>query len=86
MDELPPAHSFVIKIWAKRVDDATRDASWRGTITHVESGKRQYLESLVEVPRVLAPYVVEAGGTLDLRTRLCLWMVPSASYRRTADD
>jgi len=75
MDEPPSnAHSFVVKVWPKKVEDSDRDASWRGSVTHVETGERVYLESLVEVPGAIAPHVVEAGGTLDLRTRLCLWM------------
>ena len=83
MDEPPPAHSFVIKIWAKRVEDASEDAAWRGSITHVESGERLYLDRLLEVLGVLAPYVREVGGTLDRRTRLCLWM---ASLHASKED
>lgn len=78
MDEPPSAHSFVVKIWAKRVDDASQDASWRGSITHVESGERLYLDRLMDVPNFLAPYVVEVGGTLDRRTRLCLRLTSSS--------
>ncbi len=86
MDEPPPtAHSFVVKVWPKKVEDSGRDASWRGSVTHVETGERVYLESLVEVSSVIAPYVVENGGTIDLRTRLCLWMA-SLALPKTAPD
>lgn len=74
MEERPQADSFVVKIWEKKVEDAAHDASWRGSIAHVESGDRFYLESLADVPCFLAPYVVEAGGELELRTRLYLWI------------
>lgn len=84
MDEPHPnGHSFVVKVWPKKVEDSDRDASWRGSVTHVKTGERRYLESLTEVPGVIAPYVVENGGTLDLRTRLCLWM-ESLRFRDTA--
>lgn len=81
MDERSPtAHSFVVRVWPKKVEDSDCDASWRGSVTHVETGERVYLESLTEVPGVIAPYVVENGGTLDLRTRLCLWMASLAPH------
>lgn len=86
MDGPPPdTHSFVVRVWPKRVENAEGDASWRGSITHVETGERMYLESLTEIPGVIAPYVVETGGTLDLRTRLCLWMA-SLALPETAPD
>ena len=78
MDEPPPAHSFVVKVWAKRVEDASQDASWRGSITHVESGERVYLDRLMQVPEYLAPYVIEVGGALDLWTRLYLRLASSS--------
>jgi hypothetical protein len=81
MDEPPSnVHSFVVKVWPKKVEDSGRDASWRGSVTHVETGERVYLESLVEVPGAIAPHVVEAGGTLDFCTRLCLWMESLRSH------
>lgn len=77
MDDSPPdRHSFVIKIWAKEVENPREDTAWRGSVTHVGSGRRLYLESLVQVSAFIAPYLVELGGSLDLRTRLYLLMVP----------
>ena len=84
-DPLPNTHSFVVRIWPKRVEDPERDTSWRGTVTHVDTGRRLHLKRLVEVPEFIAPYIVEAGGTLDLRTRLCLWMA-SLALPETAPD
>lgn len=76
MDEpLPDTSSFVVRIWPKKVEDSRQDASWRGSVTHVETGKRLYLKSLMDIPEFIAPYVVDAGGDLDLRTRLWLWMI-----------
>lgn len=75
MKEPPHTDSFVVKIWAKKVEDSGRDASWRGSVTHVETGERLYLERLTQIPSFLAPYVLEAGGELDVRTLLFLWLV-----------
>lgn len=75
MKEPPQTNSFVVKIWAKRVEDSERDASWRGSVTDVETGERLYLERLSQIPGFLAPYVLEAGGELDIRTLLFLWLV-----------
>jgi hypothetical protein len=84
MDSPPPnTHSFVVRIWPKRVEGVGEDASWRGSITHVEAGERRYLEDLIEVPRFIAPYIIEAGGTLDWRSRLLLWRA-SESLRDSA--
>lgn len=78
MDDPPPQeHSFVVKIWAKEVENPAQDAQWRGSVTHVGTGKRLYIKNLVQISAFLVPYVVEFGGSLDLRTRCCVWMAPS---------
>jgi len=71
----PPlqARSFIVKVWAKKVEDPSADASWRGHVTHVGSGDQKYLKSLMEVPAFIAPYVNELGGALGLYTRFCIW-------------
>jgi hypothetical protein len=66
------------------VENAEGDASWRGSITHVETGERRYLEGLIEVPAFIAPYILEAGGALDWRSRLLLWVASRASRDSTS--
>jgi len=81
MDGPPPdTHSFVVRVWPKRVENAEGDAPWRGSITHVETGERRYLEGLIEVPAFIAPYILEAGGTLDWRSRVLLWVATKAAH------
>ena len=46
-------HSFVVRIWLEEDDRAT----WRGHITHVPSGDRQYVERLSDIVNFIAPYV-----------------------------
>lgn len=79
----PEAHSFVVKIWEKEVEDPRRDSSWRGSITHVGTGERQYFESLMHVSGFLAPYALDLAESLDFRTRLCLWICPSLARQET---
>ena len=80
MDEPPPhIRSFVVKVWAEEAENPLCDDSWRGYVTHVESGKRLYLRSLTQLPRFIAPHVVDIGGRLDLRTRLCAVLAPRPS-------
>jgi hypothetical protein len=54
-------HSFVVRIWLEEDDRA----SWRGHITHVTSGDRQYVERLADIIDFIAPYVdgMKAGRT-----------------------
>lgn len=40
------AHSFVIRIWLEEITSETNEPLWRGHITHVVSGKRQYFQQL----------------------------------------
>lgn len=75
MNKLPRTDSFVVKIWAKKVEDSRGDASWRGSVTHVETGECLYLERLTQIPWFLAPYVLDAGGKLDVRTLMLLCLV-----------
>jgi len=74
MDESPPeTHSFVVRIWEKK-GGRSEDASWRGSVTHVGTGDRLYLESLRQLPEFLSPYVDEIGGQIDFHSRLCFWV------------
>lgn len=80
MGESPPqTHSFVVKVWEKEGGAQEEGVPWRGSITHVGTGKRLYLENLREVSDFLVPYVRDLGGSLDLRTRLCLWLTLGAA-------
>ena len=71
-------HSFIIKIWLEESVEETGRAIWRGRITHVPSGKRQYIQHLDEIGAFIAPYVEAMGVRLPdrrpiLRARPC-WL------------
>ncbi len=54
------SHSFIVKIWLEEspeeVDQAA-EATWRGHITHVSSGRRRYFEHLQDVVVFIHTYV-----------------------------
>jgi hypothetical protein len=52
-------HSFIIKIWI--VTDETNHIGWRGHITHVPDGERQYLNSLSDIQKFIVPYLKALG-------------------------
>lgn len=55
-------HSFVIKIWVEEVEDETKHIVWRGHITHVPDGQRQYLNTLSDIQKFIAPYLKAMGA------------------------
>lgn len=65
--------SFVVKIWFEPMDPKTRILFWRGHITHVPSGERRYVKSLVEIPRFIAGYLEAAGAHIGFFWRLQRW-------------
>ena len=69
MDELETiTHSFIVKVWLEETIEQSGQAKWRGYITHVPSGRRQYLESLDGVADFITGYLESMGvklGDLD---------------------
>jgi hypothetical protein len=49
--EARETHSFVVKVWCEE------PALWRGYVTHVPSGRRQYFQDLTVVLRFIGPYL-----------------------------
>jgi hypothetical protein len=52
-------HAFVIRIWLEEIDSATRQATWRGHVTHVLSGDRRYISQLADIVDFIATYLPE---------------------------
>jgi hypothetical protein len=50
-------HSFVIKIWPEEVHKLPGQVKWRGHITHVGTGERQYLERLDEIASFIGKFL-----------------------------
>lgn len=51
--------SFIVKVWVEGSDDQNGQGFWRGHITHVFSGKRQYFEDLNTVVKYVKRYLEE---------------------------
>lgn len=56
--------SFIVKVWVEENDEQHHD-HWRGHITHVVSGKRQYFEDLAVVGDFIMSYLTEMGISFD---------------------
>ena len=57
-----PTHSFVIKIWEEDPQPEADEIVWRGHITHVISGKRQYFQQLDRVLPIIKAYLQQGEG------------------------
>ena len=57
-------HSFIVKVWLEEQAEEANPAIWRGHITHVLSGNRQYIDSIEDVLGFMAPYFQEMGAKL----------------------
>jgi hypothetical protein len=58
-------HPFVVKVWLEETAEVTGQATWRGHITHVPSGRRRYIQSLGEIIAFIAPYLRAMGLPCD---------------------
>ena len=56
--------SFITKIWLEETAEEAGQATWRGHVTHVPSGERQYVKTLGDIERFVAPYLQEMGVEL----------------------
>lgn len=68
MDE-PEAtsHSFIVRVWLEETAEETGRAVWRGSITHVPSGQRKYLQELGEIIAFIRVYLRGMGVEEDRR-------------------
>jgi hypothetical protein len=67
-------HSFIVKIWLEETASESGEARWRGSVTNVPDGQRQYVSDLTEIGSLIAKYLKEMGVRLGLRWRLWLWL------------
>jgi len=57
--------SFIIRIWLEETTEEGNQTKWRGRITHVPSGKRQYVERLDDINTFLISYLEAMGVQSD---------------------
>jgi hypothetical protein len=56
VDELD-TQSFVVRFWVEERDAKSGQTTWRGHITHVATGERQYVQKLGEVNEFIIRYL-----------------------------
>ena len=67
-----PTQSFIVRIWIEEPAEPRRGATWRGHITHVQSGRRRPVDSLAGIHRFIVGHLAAVGvrpGVVD-RIRL----------------
>lgn len=67
-------HSFIVKLWLEPPPDKTSHATWRGNITHVPDGRRQYLKELGDITDFIGPYLKEMGVEVKREGRVRRWL------------
>ena len=50
-------HSFIVRIWLEESAADSARPTWRGSLTHVISGRRLYFVDLNALPRLIRPYL-----------------------------
>lgn len=65
-------HSFIVKVWREETAEEGGQTRWRGHITHVQTGKRRYLQSLSGILAFIMPYLERMGVRFSVLRRLQL--------------
>lgn len=52
---------FIVRIWCERGDDSTPAPEWRGSVEHVQSGKRVFFRHLDAVQEFMKPHLEGIG-------------------------
>jgi hypothetical protein len=71
----PDTHSFIVKVWREETIEKTNEVKWRGHITHVSSGERQYFQNLPGILTFIMPYLERMGDRFGILRRLGLWLL-----------
>jgi hypothetical protein len=78
------SQSFVVKVWIEEPALASRSATWRGHITHVPSGDRQYFSDLGAIVAFISPRLTALGVDFAFRRRLWRLFTARFGVRREA--
>jgi len=52
-------HSFVVKLWLEETEQGSGHAVWRGRISHVSSGERQFVKNPNEVSAFISQHLAK---------------------------
>ncbi|GAA5785139.1 hypothetical protein GCM10007860_30600 [Chitiniphilus shinanonensis] len=53
--------SFIVRVWRERGEYETGPGEWRGSIEHVQSGRKGFFRDLGSMERFMAPLLQEIG-------------------------
>jgi hypothetical protein len=67
-------HSFIVKLWLEPSADKYSQDTWRGNITHVPDGRRQYLRELDDITDFIEPYIEEMNVKVRKRGLFGRWL------------
>lgn len=57
--------SFIVKVWLEPNGAPLAPLQWRGHITHVFTGQRQYFHNLATITNFIQTYLAEMGVSTD---------------------
>jgi hypothetical protein len=68
-------HRFIVKVWLEETSQEAGDATWRGQITHVPSGRRGTIQELEDIVAFVRPYLEAMGVDTEPLERVerCEW-------------
>jgi hypothetical protein len=67
-------HSFIVKLWIETESEEDTETTWRGHITHVPDGRRQYLKELDDAIEFMEPYLLKMGMEHKRRGPVGRWL------------
>jgi hypothetical protein len=66
-------HSFIVKIWLSDAESTNGEKLWRGTITHVPSGKRRSVATFDDIDSFIEQYVTYGDAPVPHRRAQNWW-------------
>ena len=75
-------HSFIVKVFVDEPEQGSRSGGWHGHITHVQSGKKGYLNDLDDVCDFIQPYLPKGRPGGKLKSRIKRWLGASSGKNR----
>lgn len=71
--ELPAPESFVLKVWLVQ-DGLDMRPAWHGRLTHIPTGRRIHVRSLLQVMWFIAEYLDAMGARMPFIWRAYRWL------------
>lgn len=77
-----PRQSFILRVWIEDPRGENGHATWRGHITHLPSGRRQYVQDLADVTAFIGDYLQQADARPGPVWRIGLWLARARKMRK----